>query len=69
MREPTSCPAPEIGAGVLELLGRFKGNSAFADRYAADRFEKTKAVEPTLKAFYLPVSTPRRPDHCASQMH
>jgi Asp-tRNA(Asn)/Glu-tRNA(Gln) amidotransferase A subunit family amidase len=49
-------------AGVLELLRRFKDDSALADRYAATCLEKAKATEPVLKAFeYLPVDVTRRP--------
>ena len=59
MTDPTTRAAP---AGVLELLRLFKGDQAAADRYAATCLEKTKAVEPKLKAFeYLPVDIARRP--------
>jgi len=59
MTEPTTRAAP---AGVLELLRLFKDDRAAADRYAATCLEKTKAVEPKLKAFeYLPVDVSRRP--------
>lgn len=62
MTDPTARTAPESGAGVLELLHRFKNDPAAADRYAADCLEKTKAAEPVLKAFeYLPVDVTRRP--------
>ncbi|MEI9924166.1 MAG: amidase [Bradyrhizobium sp.] len=58
MTDPTTRAAP---AGVLELLRLFKGDQAAADRYAAACLEKTKAVEPKLKAFeYLPVDVARR---------
>jgi Asp-tRNA(Asn)/Glu-tRNA(Gln) amidotransferase A subunit family amidase len=61
MTDPTTRAAPKSGAGVLELLRRFKGDPAAADRYAAACLEKTKAVEPTLKAFeYLPIDVSRR---------
>jgi Asp-tRNA(Asn)/Glu-tRNA(Gln) amidotransferase A subunit family amidase len=59
MTDPTTRAAP---AGVLELLRLFKGDQAAADRYAASCLEKTKAVEPKLKAFeYLPVDVARQP--------
>jgi Asp-tRNA(Asn)/Glu-tRNA(Gln) amidotransferase A subunit family amidase len=62
MTDPTAHSAPLSGAGVLELLRLFKTDQAFADRYAADCLEKTKAAEPRLKAFeYLPQNTARRP--------
>ena len=49
-------------AGVLELLRRFKDDEAAANDYAANRLERTKAVEPKLRAFeYLPRDTARRP--------
>ena len=55
-------PASHSDAGLLELLRRFKTNEAAADRYAADRLEQAKTVEPALKAFeYLPRDTARRP--------
>lgn len=58
MTDPTTRAAP----GVLELLRMFKGDQAAADRYAASCLEKTKAIEPKLKAFeYLPVDVARRP--------
>jgi Asp-tRNA(Asn)/Glu-tRNA(Gln) amidotransferase A subunit family amidase len=50
------------GAGVLELLRLFRGDQAAADRYAAGRLDRTRAVEPALRAFEcLPVDTARRP--------
>src|SRR5215472_11951357 len=50
------------GAGVLELLRRFKDDPALADTYAASCLEKAKAAEPALKAFeYLPRDLTRRP--------
>jgi Asp-tRNA(Asn)/Glu-tRNA(Gln) amidotransferase A subunit family amidase len=62
MNDPTARSAPLAGAGVLELLRRFKDDQALADRYAADCLEKTKALEPRLKAFeYLPQNIARRP--------
>jgi Asp-tRNA(Asn)/Glu-tRNA(Gln) amidotransferase A subunit family amidase len=55
-------PASSSDAGVLELLRRFKTDEAAADRYAADRLDHARAVEPMLKAFeYLPRDTARRP--------
>jgi amidase len=35
----------------LELLGLFESDNAAADRYAAACLEKTRDVEPALKAF------------------
>jgi Asp-tRNA(Asn)/Glu-tRNA(Gln) amidotransferase A subunit family amidase len=62
MTDPTARPASKSDAGVLELLRRFKTDEAAADRYAADRLEQAKAVEPVLKAFeYLPRDTARHP--------
>ncbi len=62
MNEKNASSATERGAGVLELLRLFGADNAAADRYAAGCLEKTKAVEPTLKAFeYLPRDTSRRP--------
>jgi amidase len=61
MNDPTAPSAPESGAGVLELLRRFKDDQSLADRYAAASLEKAKAVEPVLRAFeYLPVDVARR---------
>jgi len=49
-------------AGVLDLLCRFKDDAAAGNDYAADRLDKTRAIEPKLKAFeYLPRDTARRP--------
>jgi amidase len=62
MTNSTAHASLEHGAGVLELLRLFKDDQALADRYAADRLEKAKAIEPRLKAFeYLPRDTTRRP--------
>ena len=62
MTNPTARSAPKPGAGVLELLRLFKDDQAAADRYAAERLEQTKAIEPRLKAFeYLPRDIARRP--------
>ena len=61
MNDPTAPSAPESGAGVLELLRRFKDDQTLADHYAAACLEKAKAVEPVLRAFeYLPVDVTRR---------
>jgi Asp-tRNA(Asn)/Glu-tRNA(Gln) amidotransferase A subunit family amidase len=62
MTDPISRSASEPGAGVLELLRRFKQDTAAADRYAAACLERTRAAEPVLRAFeYLPPNTARRP--------
>jgi amidase len=59
MTDPTTRAALP---GVLELLRLFKSDQTAADRYAAACLERTKAVEPKLKAFeYLPVDISRRP--------
>jgi amidase len=61
MAELPLLPAPKAGAGVLDLLRRFRGDSAAADAYAAECLARTKAVEPRLKAFeYLPTDVTRR---------
>ena len=50
------------GAGVLDLLRLFKGNTSAADHYASERLAQAKAVEPVLKAFeVLPTDTVRKP--------
>ena len=60
MTDPTA--HSDSGAGVLELLRLFEKDAAAADGYAAARLEKTRQVEPTLKAFeYLPRDVTRRP--------
>jgi Asp-tRNA(Asn)/Glu-tRNA(Gln) amidotransferase A subunit family amidase len=62
MTDTTARSASSSGAGVLELLRLFKDNQAAADQYATVCLEKTKAVEPVLRAFeYLPVDVTRRP--------
>jgi amidase len=62
MTDTTTRSASPSGAGVLELLRLFKEDQTAADQYAADCLEKTKAIEPVLKAFeYLPVDVTRRP--------
>src|ERR1700677_3059784 len=62
MTDTTARSASASGAGVLELLRLFKDEQAAADQYAAVCLEKTKAVQPVLKAFeYLPVDVTRRP--------
>jgi Asp-tRNA(Asn)/Glu-tRNA(Gln) amidotransferase A subunit family amidase len=49
-------------AGVLELLRLFAGDSAAADRYAAACLERTRAIEPSLRAFeVLAADVTRRP--------
>src|ERR1700675_1219858 len=55
MTDPTARSAPSSGAGVLELLRRFKRDSSLADQYAATCLEQAKAAEDRLKGFeYLP---------------
>ena len=62
MTDPTARSVSRSDAGVLELLRLFGNNQPTADEYAAGRLQKTKALEPALKAFeYLPVDTARRP--------
>ncbi|MGO8908200.1 MAG: amidase [Bradyrhizobium sp.] len=62
MTDSIARSAPESGAGVLELLRRFRDDQSLADHYAAACLEKAKAAEPVLKAFeYLPVDVTRRP--------
>src|ERR1700675_1872944 len=62
MTDPTMRSVPAPGAGVLELLRRFKDDQTFADHYAAACLERAKAAEPVLRAFeYLPVDLARRP--------
>jgi Asp-tRNA(Asn)/Glu-tRNA(Gln) amidotransferase A subunit family amidase len=62
MTDTTARSASASGAGVLELLRLFKDEQAAADQYAAVCLEKTRAVQPVLKAFeYLPVDVTRRP--------
>jgi Asp-tRNA(Asn)/Glu-tRNA(Gln) amidotransferase A subunit family amidase len=62
MTNPTARSAPESGAGVFELLRLFREDQAIAGRYAADRLEQAKAIEPRLRAFeYLPQNTVPRP--------
>jgi amidase len=61
MTDPTTRFTPESGAGVLELLRRFKEDQPLADHYATACLEKAKAAEPVLRAFeYLPVDIARR---------
>jgi amidase len=61
MTKPISRSHPTSGAGVLELLRSFKDDQAAGDRYAADRLQRAKAIEPVLRAFeVLPVDTTRR---------
>src|ERR1700750_1643399 len=62
MSKATISPAPKAGPGVLDLLRRFRQDEPAADGYAAACLQRTKAVEPRLKAFeYLPTDTRRRP--------
>ncbi len=62
MTKTTTLSAPKAGAGVLDLLRLFRQDAAAADGYAAACLEKTRRVEPRLKAFeYLPVDIRRRP--------
>jgi Asp-tRNA(Asn)/Glu-tRNA(Gln) amidotransferase A subunit family amidase len=62
MTDATTLPAPKAGAGVLDLLRAFGADQTAADRYAAICLEKTRDVEPRLKAFeYLPIDIRRRP--------
>jgi Asp-tRNA(Asn)/Glu-tRNA(Gln) amidotransferase A subunit family amidase len=62
MTDQTANAALQSGAGVLELLRLFEKDAAAADSYAAACLEKTRRVEPTLKAFeYLPRDVTRRP--------
>jgi Asp-tRNA(Asn)/Glu-tRNA(Gln) amidotransferase A subunit family amidase len=61
MTDTIARSAPDSGAGVLELLRRFKDDSAAADHYAAACLERAKATAPVLRAFeYLPVDVTRR---------
>jgi Asp-tRNA(Asn)/Glu-tRNA(Gln) amidotransferase A subunit family amidase len=62
MSDSTPRPAPKAGHGVCDLLRQFRTDEGLADRYAAQCLEKTKALEPRLKAFeYLPTDVKRRP--------
>src|ERR1700731_4078151 len=62
MTDPTARSVSRSDAGVLELLRRFRDNQPTADEYAAGRLQRTKALEPVLRAFeYLPVDVARRP--------
>jgi Asp-tRNA(Asn)/Glu-tRNA(Gln) amidotransferase A subunit family amidase len=62
MTDPTARPVSKSDAGVLELLRLFTTDEAAADRYAADRLDHARDVEPVLRAFeYLPRDTARRP--------
>jgi len=58
----SSVPSPpKAGAGVLDLLRRFRDDQAAADSYAAECLARTEAVEPQLKAFeYLPTDVTRQ---------
>jgi len=62
MTDPTARAVSRSDAGVLELLRLFRDSRPMADEYAAGRLQKTKAIEPSLRAFeYLPVDTTPRP--------
>jgi len=62
MTDPTERSALSSGAGVLELLRRFKADPALADQYAGTCLQKANALQPVLKAFeYLPRDSARRP--------
>jgi len=61
MTEASARAALSSRAGVLELLRRFRDDTALADHYAATCLEQAKAIEPRLKAFeYLPRDVARR---------
>jgi Asp-tRNA(Asn)/Glu-tRNA(Gln) amidotransferase A subunit family amidase len=61
MTDPSSRLTPKAGAGVLDLLRLFRSDPIASDRYAADRLEQARAVEPKLKAFeVLPSDTTRK---------
>jgi Asp-tRNA(Asn)/Glu-tRNA(Gln) amidotransferase A subunit family amidase len=61
MTDQTAHSALQSGAGVLELLRLFEKDAKAADGYAAACLEKTRQVEPVLKAFeYLPRDVARR---------
>ena len=62
MTDQTAHSALQSGAGVLELLRLFEKDPAAADSYAVACLERTRQVEPTLKAFeYLLQDVARRP--------
>src|ERR1700760_2609248 len=61
MTDQTAHSALQSGAGVLELLRLFEKDAKAADGYATACLEKTRQVEPALKAFeYLPRDVARR---------
>jgi Asp-tRNA(Asn)/Glu-tRNA(Gln) amidotransferase A subunit family amidase len=61
MTEPASHSRRKSGAGVLELLRLFRNDQAAGDRYATERLQKAKAIEPVLRAFeVVPVDTTRQ---------
>jgi Asp-tRNA(Asn)/Glu-tRNA(Gln) amidotransferase A subunit family amidase len=61
MTDQTAHSALQSGAGVLALLRLFEKDAKAADGYAAVCLEKTRRVEPSLKAFeYLPRDVARR---------
>ena len=58
----TTARTATSGAGVLDLLRLFKGNTSAADHYASERLAQAEATEPILKAFeVLPTDTVRKP--------
>src|SRR6185437_13890468 len=62
MTDQTARSALGSGVGVLELLRLFENDAAAADSYAAACLERTRQIEPTLKAFeVLPRDVTRRP--------
>jgi Asp-tRNA(Asn)/Glu-tRNA(Gln) amidotransferase A subunit family amidase len=62
MGDWAASPAPQAGAGVLDLLRQFRKDEATADRYAAACLDKARAIESKLRAFeVLPPDTKRRP--------
>jgi Asp-tRNA(Asn)/Glu-tRNA(Gln) amidotransferase A subunit family amidase len=55
MATSSALPTPKAGAGVLDLLRRFKSDPAAAAAYGEACLARTKAIEPKLKAFeHLP---------------
>jgi Asp-tRNA(Asn)/Glu-tRNA(Gln) amidotransferase A subunit family amidase len=62
MANSSQLPIPAAGAGVLDLLRQFKADPSVAATYGEACLERTKAIEPRLKAFeYLPTDVaPKR---------
>jgi amidase len=62
MANSSQLPIPAAGAGVLDLLRQFRTDPSAAAAYGEACLERTKAVEPRLKAFeYLPTDVaPKR---------